>query len=100
MFIAALGVLLNLVVVVLNNGMPVGVSPSGQALVLTALDGAQRAFYAPVGFQTILWTLGDVLPLSIRGDWTMLSIGDVLLGVGVAVWIVHIMTASGGEADS
>lgn len=89
MFLAAVGILLNLLVVLLNGAMPVGPSAgSGEAGVLNA---AQHAFYQPVSPQTIWRVFADVLPLPAFGSLTLVSVGDVLLVLGISVWVVGVM---------
>ena len=85
-------------VVLLNNGMPVGPGPSGQQFLSCHLSAAQRSFYHPAGQHTLGRVLGDVLPIGVAGSLTMLSVGDALLMVGVFAWVVgNMVTVPVGE---
>jgi len=99
-FVASVGILLNVVVVILNGGMPVGAPPSGSQLVMAALGEGQRAFYQPVGQQSLWSMFGDILPVRLFGSWTMLSVGDVLLMIGVLVWVVGVMAVDPLRRDA
>lgn len=99
MAVAACGVLLNVMVVVMNGRMPVGLPPTGQPFAFDSLVGAQRAFYQQAGSETLASALGDVVPIGVFGSWTMLSAGDIMLGVGVCVWITAAMTAVIGDSS-
>ena len=94
MILVGIGSLANVEVVLLNGGMPVGLPPLGTYEALHVLSGAQRVFYHPVAEHTLGSALGDVLPLGAAGSWTMVSAGDVLLIVGVCVWVVGTMTVN------
>ena len=76
--VAAAGVALNLLVVLLNNAMPV-VSVSAGAL-------ATSHFYKTATTSTLAF-LGDSMSVPLSGRF-MLSAGDVLLVVGVIAFIV------------
>lgn len=83
--IAALGLLMNASVIVLNGGMPVlpeAVVVAGGSIDL--LPNGDLAHGVLTG-GTMLSVLGDVLPLA-AGEWLrgVASAGDVVLGVGVA----------------
>lgn len=74
------GVCLNALVVMLNDGMPVFASDS---------VAVQSAFYHRVGpGDTLVWA-ADVLPLHSGG---VVSLGDVLLVIGVCVFILRAST--------
>ena len=49
---------------------------------------ASNGFYELAGSGTVLGWLGDTMPLRVFGLGQILSLGDVLLAVGVAVFIV------------
>jgi len=97
-WVSGVGMALNMLVVLANGGMPVvppGQVPASQA----AASLAQSAgFYHLAGPGTILVTLGDVLPLGMGATTTLLSAGDVLLTLGVAIYILRSMTGSSREA--
>ena len=88
---AASGVLLNVNVVLLNQGMPIGVAATPAAIAGIAAGGG---FYHVAGLTTVAAWAGDVLPLRTMGHTYYLSPGDVLLGVGVAVLIADAMIAA------
>lgn len=94
MFMAAVGIMLNLLVVLLNGSMPAAVMSVGHSEA-AALNAAQQAFYQPVDQQTLWRVLGDILPLPSMGGLTLLSVGDVLLVIGVSVWVMDTMMTSG-----
>jgi len=81
------GVLLNLLVVFANGKMPVALPHTSVEL----LEASQLAFYAPVSSATHLVWLGDILPFPSAQVSALLSAGDVLLMVGVAVTILEAM---------
>lgn len=84
--VMALGVLLNLVVIVANGAMPVlassVVAAGGSSAQMTELD----SFHTAVTHVTRLLLLADVLPVpGPSGVRTILSVGDVLMLVGVLI---------------
>ncbi len=87
------GTLLNVLVVLLNQGMPVtGVDGAARQI------GASGGFYVHLNEGTFLPSLGDVLVLDVGAKEALLSVGDVVLLVGVATVIVELML-SGRETD-
>lgn len=89
--IVTLGLVLNLAVVVLNAGMPVGrwqeVAGRPPAAVVTTPENS--AFYRAPDAQTRLLFLGDVIPLrGPSGSRFLLSVGDLLLFLGVSVIVL------------
>jgi len=79
--LVAIGTGLNLLVVLANAAMPVASVLPG---VREGVD-ASAGFYILANPSTALVALGDVLPARIAGVLSLLSAGDVLLVVGVAV---------------
>ncbi len=81
----ALGLLLNIVVIFANGGMPVSL----QAARAAGFDpsGYLRASikHKTMGPGTVLWFLGDIVPLPVLRN--IVSVGDVLLGLGVFVFV-------------
>jgi hypothetical protein len=79
------GILLNLDVVLGNFGMPVVLG--GLATGASALSAVRQSmgFYAFAHPGTILVCLGDVLPVEMFGQRALVSVGDILLAVGVIV---------------
>lgn len=92
------GVLSNLLVVFANGKMPVAIPHAAADL----LEASQLAFYAPVSPATHLVWLGDVLQFPSAQVSVLLSVGDVLLMVGVAVTIIEAMVGheSGSLAEA
>ncbi len=88
MRIVAVGIGLNLLVVLANGFMPVAVP--GDRATTTALTLAS-GFYGPGGRDAVLAWLGDVLLLPLFGATYALSAGDVLLMVGIICLIVKLM---------
>jgi hypothetical protein len=88
--IAALGVGLNLLVVLLNGGMPVVAANVNELESVGSAVAASQGFYTLADQRTVLPVLGDVLPAA-NG---MASIGDVLLVLGVVVFVVNAMLPS------
>lgn len=87
-WVAGMGIALNVFVVLLNGGMPV-VLASQTVANETAVSVARGAgFYQLAGPGTLMGVLGDVLSLTIGGYHILVSPGDVLLALGVAVFIV------------
>lgn len=91
--VAAAGTILNMLVVIANGGMPVELLSAGQ-VGASSVASASRGFYAAAQPWTIAAWAGDVVPLSVLGQTYLLSVGDILLGVGVAVVVASAMTAS------
>jgi hypothetical protein len=94
--LAAAGMLLNLDVVLVNGAMPVVPGADahvGAAVVLTSSGGFYRLASAGV---LGLWA-ADVLNLSVLGQRYALSVGDLMLAVGVAVIIANAMIGAGPE---
>jgi len=84
-FVTVLGILMNLAVVLLNYGMPVGATHSGLKL------GVGSGFYHAVGQASIAAWLGDSMAVGTEAARFWLSPGDVVLGVGVAILLVGAM---------
>lgn len=85
LWLAGMGVLLNFTVIALNGGMPVlegaieiaaGSAPGGA-------DLANAAKHTEMGPDTLLPFLGDVIPIRMASQGTVISIGDVFLAVGL-----------------
>lgn len=84
--VAAAGVAANALVVMLNGGMPAGGGYYGEAELAGALL-TRSQFYEAITPATHLPLLGDVLP-ALGG---LASLGDVLLALGIAVFLLHAM---------
>lgn len=84
-FIGA-GLALNLIVIGLNGGMPVSLDAARAAgLGDTAAYLGTAIKHRPMGPDTLMWFLGDIIPLPFVHK--VVSIGDVLLGFGVALLV-------------
>jgi len=95
-WVVAIGLALNLLVVLFNGGMPVYVTTPG-SIGAAASISRSMGFYQLAGPGTALALLGDVIHLGVGGFRAMLSPGDVLLAVGVVAVIISAMI---GNADS
>jgi hypothetical protein len=93
----AIGLLLNLAVVATNGGMPVGTraveAAGGSAAVFE--DGAGAKHHL-MNDQDVLSPLGDVIPIP-PPIGVVLSIGDVLLYLGIAWFVVQVMRGRSRE---
>lgn len=92
-FLGALGLLLNVAVVLANGGMPVSARP-GSEWTTVLVEGAQRSFYVAAHPSTLLPFVGDVVPFGAGGAWLMLSVGDILLLIGVCTVAICAMQSS------
>jgi hypothetical protein len=84
-----LGLALNLAVILLNGGMPVSADASRAAGTDSAQFLEASVKHVPMGPDTDLWFLGDVIPLP--GFRTVISAGDVILGVGVFLLVQRLV---------
>ena len=89
--IAAAGTLLNAVVVLANGAMPV-LPAGGLHVAAASISSASGGFYSIAQPGMLAVWAGDVLPLSVLGQTYLMSVGDVLLGVGVAIVVASSMT--------
>jgi len=78
MWLAGFGVLMNFSVIALNGGMPV---LEGAAVVAAGLGGGAGGFRLDAS--TRIPFLGDVIPVRLFGIGQVISLGDVLLAVGL-----------------
>lgn len=83
MWLAGLGVLMNFSVIALNGGMPVLREAAAIAGGSSAIDIAYGYKHVPLDLSTKLAFLADVIPLRIFGQGQVISLGDVLLAVGL-----------------
>ena len=95
MMIVALGLFLNLLVVLLNLGMPLSGSAAGSLGALhDAVQSVNAGFYRLTTAETHLALLGDVIPVpGPPGIRSIVSIGDILLLIGAAVVVAAGMRA-------
>jgi len=111
MWLAGLGILMNFSVIVANGGMPV---LAEAALAADGYGGIMQVAYGykhiPLDAGTILSFLADVIPVRLFGTGTVISLGDVLLAVGLGAfledelrqpvrWFKHGQRTEGGSAS-
>ena len=95
MLLAAIGLVLNVVVITANGGMPV----SREAAEIAGLEGELPNFgikHELLGPDTIFPWIADVIPLP--GLNALISVGDVVLAIGIG-WLVYRRTLA-DEADA
>jgi hypothetical protein len=93
----AIGLLMNLAVVASNGGMPVNanaIEAAGGSVAVLA-DGAGAKHHL-MNDADVLSPLGDVIPIPPPAG-VVLSIGDVLLYVGIAWFVVQVMRGRSPE---
>ena len=112
MWLAGLGILLNFSVITANGGMPV------LAEAALAAAGYQEGIRVIYGYKhvaldgsTYLSFLADVIPVRLFGQGQVISLGDVLLAVGLGAfledelrqpvrWFKHGQQTEGGSASA
>ena len=112
MWLAGLGILLNFSVITANGGMPV------LAEAALAAAGYQEGIQVIYGYKhvaldgsTFLSFLADVIPVRLFGQGQVISLGDVLLAVGLGAfledelrqpvrWFKHGQRTEGGSASA
>lgn len=84
MWLAGLGVSMNLIVIALNGGMPV---LEGAAVVASGFESGLNVIgdfkHVLLDEGTRIPFLADVIPLRLAGQGQVLSLGDVFLAVGI-----------------
>ncbi len=83
------GLTSNAAVILANGGMPVDLRGAGDTAAALSERLAASAFHVAAGPSTRLPILGDVMPLP--GLGLLVSVGDVLMLVGVVAFIVWAM---------
>ncbi|MBT8213109.1 MAG: DUF5317 domain-containing protein [Acidimicrobiia bacterium] len=81
MWLIGLGILMNFVVIAVNQGMPV--LPEAIALAGGTADLASDPKHIVLDASTLLPFLADIIPL----PQNVISMGDVVLGVGIGVFL-------------
>ncbi|MGB8362545.1 MAG: DUF5317 domain-containing protein [Acidimicrobiia bacterium] len=91
MWIAGLGVLMNFLVISLNGGMPVlaGAAEVASGFTLTAPDLTGSFKHILLDESSKLTFFSDVIPLRLLGIGEVISIGDILLALGLGVFLEH-----------
>lgn len=84
MWLAGIGVSMNLIVIALNGGMPV---LEGAAVVASGFESGLNVIgdfkHVLLDEGTLVPFLADVIPLRLAGHGQVLSLGDVFLAVGI-----------------
>jgi len=88
MALIAVGIALNVIVVLLNAAMPVAIS---SASTLIANRVGQTALYRIIDPGVLAPSLGDILALGLPSGLVLVSPGDVALMVGACTLIVSTM---------
>jgi hypothetical protein len=88
LWISGIGILMNFSVIAINRGMPV-LTESIQAATQFTLETVTISNFKHVIFDqdTRLGFLADVIPMNILGMSTVISLGDVLLALGLGVFL-------------
>lgn len=88
MWLTGLGILMNFAVISINRGMPV---LAGAAEVASGFQGvaevAEGYKHVVLGPETRLPFLADVIPIRVFGQGQVISLGDVLLAVGLSSFL-------------
>jgi hypothetical protein len=104
MLLVTAGMLLNIVVIVLNGGMPVDAAQAATSAEAATNALAVSLLHTPLTDTTTLAPLGDIIyvpgPSWHRG---LVSVGDVLMAVGagiVAFWALRCHSPHGEDGDA
>jgi hypothetical protein len=91
MWIAGLGVLMNLTVIAVNGGMPVlaGAAEVASGFTITAPDLSDSFKHVPLDETSRLTFFADVIPLRIVGIGEVISLGDIFLALGLGMYLEH-----------
>jgi len=87
------GLLLNLTVILANNGMPVSARAAREAGIHSLPRLQTEAKHHLMGRRTRLAFLGDVIPLPLVG---VVSAGDIVLGAGICLLIDRLVASQPG----
>lgn len=95
MLVTGLGFLSNFLIIAINGGsMPVSlnaVGPKGYEMLLQAEQSKYVLTHSPLNPGAPLWFLGDVIPIPFPFISYVASIGDVLISVGVFLFVYRHM---------
>lgn len=111
MWLAGLGILMNFSVIIANGGMPVLAEAAlAAAGFREGVDVVYGYKHVPLDAGTIFSFLADVIPVRLFGTGQVISLGDVLLAVGLGRfledelrkpvrWFKHGVHTEGGSAS-
>jgi len=91
MWIAGLGVLMNFIVIAANGGMPVlaGAAEVASGFTVADPDLSGSFKHVPLDASSQLTFFADVIPLRLIGIGEVISLGDILLALGLGVFLEH-----------
>lgn len=91
MWIAGLGVLMNLTVIALNGGMPVlaGAAEVASGFTVSEPDLTASFKHVPLDETSRLTFFADVIPLRLIGIGEVISLGDIFLALGLGMFLEH-----------
>lgn len=91
MWIAGLGVLANFTVIAANGGMPVmaGAAEVASGFTVSTPDLSGTFKHIPLDETSRLTFFADVIPLRLLGIGEVISVGDLFLALGLAVFLEH-----------
>lgn len=91
MGIAGLGVLMNFVVIAVNGGMPVlaGAAEVASGFTVSDPDLSGSFKHVLLDGSSRLTFFADVIPLRLAGIGEVISLGDILLALGLGVFLEH-----------
>ncbi len=103
MMLVIAGLLMNLIVIALNGGMPVDISQASAATDAAAASLAVSPLHAPLTDNTVAAILGDIIYVP-GPSWhrALVSIGDVLMAAGagvVAFWVLRCRSPLSEDAE-
>jgi hypothetical protein len=89
MWIAGLGVLMNFIVIAANGGMPVlaGAAEVASGFTVADPDLSGTFKHVPLDATSHLTFFADVIPLRFAGIGEVISLGDILLALGLGVFL-------------
>ena len=91
MWIAGIGVLMNLVVIAANGGMPVlaGAAEVASGFTVSEPDLSGTFKHVLLDESSRLTFFADVIPLRLVGIGEVISLGDIFLALGLGVFLEH-----------
>lgn len=91
MWIAGIGVLMNLTVIAVNGGMPVlaGAAEVASGFTISEPDVSGSFKHVPLDESSRLAFFADVIPLRLAGIGEVISLGDIFLALGLGAYLEH-----------